>query len=146
MRGAPVVEQFLASRPGVYNAEEQAWIRRHPSFAVDPAFQQRIAAEYNAAQTEGFRPGSAALVAKMDRIAADMGIAADHGPAPMLSLVSARRLGMGGLSKIMIKKRICASIAAVKRERRRPGRQEHSRRNRQTDAGRAVRQGESRGS
>ena len=85
MRGAPVVEQFLASRPGVYNAEEQAWIRRHPSFAVDPAFQQRIAAEYNAAQAEGFRPGSAALVARMDRVAADMGVAADHGPAPMLS-------------------------------------------------------------
>jgi hypothetical protein len=121
MRGAPVVEQFLASRPGVYNAEEQAWIRRHPSFAVDPAFQQRIAAEYNAAQAEGFRPGSAALVAKMDRIAADMGIAADHGPAPMLSLVSARRLGMGGLSKIMIKKRICASIAAVKGSGGAPG-------------------------
>ena len=55
MRGAPVVEQFLASRPGVYNAEEQAWIRRHPSYAVDPQFQARIAAEYNAAQAEGFR-------------------------------------------------------------------------------------------
>jgi len=85
MRSAPVVEQFLAARPGMYNAEEQAWIRRHPSFAVDPAFQQRIAAEYNAAQAEGFRHGSAALVARMDRVAADMGIAADHGPAPMLS-------------------------------------------------------------
>ena len=85
MRSAPVVEQFLASRPGMYNAEEQAWIRRHPSYAVDPAFQQRISAEYNAAQADGFRPGSAALVARMDRVAADMGVAADHGPAPMLS-------------------------------------------------------------
>jgi len=46
---------------------------------------QRIVAEYNAAQAEGFRPGSAALVARMDRVAADMGVAADHGPAPMLS-------------------------------------------------------------
>ena len=63
LRGSPLVEQFLASRPGVYNAEEQAWIRRHPSYSVDPAFQSRIAAEYNAAQAEGFRPGSAALVA-----------------------------------------------------------------------------------
>ena len=85
MRSAPVVEQFLAARPGMYNAEEQAWIRRHPSYAVDPAFSARIAAEYNAAQAEGFRPGSAALVARMDRVAADMGVAADHGPAPMLS-------------------------------------------------------------
>ena len=85
MRSAPVVEQFLASRPGQYTAPEQAWIRRHPSYAVDPAFQARIAAEYNAAQSEGFQRGSAALVARMDRVAADMGVAADHGPAPMLS-------------------------------------------------------------
>ena len=30
------------------------------------------------------------------------------------AVVRARRLGMGGLSKIMIKERICAGIAAVK--------------------------------
>ena len=85
MRSAPLVEQFLASQPGQYSPEEQAWIRRHPSYAADPTFQSRIAAEYNAAQAEGFRRGSAALVARMDRVAADMGVAADHGPAPMLS-------------------------------------------------------------
>jgi hypothetical protein len=85
LRGAPVVEQYLAARPGQYTREEQSWIRRHPSYATDPAFQARIAAEYNAAQTEGFRPGSAALVARMDRVAADLGVVADHGPAPMLS-------------------------------------------------------------
>ena len=85
LRGVPLVEQFLASRPGEYSPEEQAWIRRHPSYAANPTFQARIAAEYNAAQTEGFRPGSAALVARMDRVAADLGVVADHGPAPMLS-------------------------------------------------------------
>ena len=85
MRSAPVVEQFLAARPGVYSAAEQAWIRRHPSYAVDPGFQSRIASEYNSAQAEGFQRGSAALVARMDRIAAEMGVPADHGPAPMLN-------------------------------------------------------------
>ena len=37
------------------------------------------------------------------------------------AVVSARRLGVGGLSKIMIKKRICASIAAVKGSGGAPG-------------------------
>ena len=62
LRGVPLVEQFLASRPGEYSPEEQAWIRRHPSYAANPTFQARIATEYNAAiNNDGMRRGSAAL-------------------------------------------------------------------------------------
>ena len=86
LRGAHPVEQHLASNRGTYTAEEEHYIRRHPHFVTDRQFQQRIIEEHNRAISDGYRRGTAAYIARMDRAAADLGGGgADYGAAPMLS-------------------------------------------------------------
>jgi hypothetical protein len=86
MRGAHPVEQHLAANRGTYTPDEEQFIREHPHFATNPQFQAKIIEEHNRAIGDGYRRGTAAYIARMNRAAADLGGGgADYGPAPMLS-------------------------------------------------------------
>jgi hypothetical protein len=85
LRTASPVDQWLAANQGQYSPDEVAWIREHPDYVTDPAFNRAILEAHNEALADGYQRGSPAYFARMNRRAAEHGGGgAGRGDPPML--------------------------------------------------------------